>query len=456
MYVADWVPVPWRVLQAIEAARLAVPLGRVAARQADSGDGPGDVRLAALGDVWLREPPSAGAGPFAALLPALRGADVVCCNLEAPIIGSPAGLAADTTLLGKPIHSASGAAEALKAAGIDVANVAGNHAVDFGAVGFRQSLEQLERAGVSACGMAAAGGGAQLVERGVRNLRLGFLGYCDDHAPLPPGTAGALPAQATPSRILADVAAAAARVDALVVQLHWGYEFRLHPLHRHRELARQLVDHGAALVLCHHAHVPMGIERRGAGLIAYGLGNAAFPMTPYLRAGHPWSDRSFVLEVRLARGGVLAHRLLPFRIEPAGVPRPMTGSAARALLRGVAIASRRLQDERFLLAAERAQLVYEAVGLLGALEAARGRDDATLAARVSTLALPRQAALLGWLASLPGAASAAAALRKLECTALAGAGMTAAFDAWWPTIESARAALRHAYSWRAALAARVP
>lgn len=456
MYVADWVPVPWRVLHAIEAARLAMPLGRLAARQGDSGSGPADVRLAALGDVWLRDPLSAGADPFAALSPVLRAADVTCCNLEAPIVESPAALAADTTLLGKPIHSVSGGAEALKVAGIDVANVAGNHAVDFGGAGFRQSLERLAQAGVGACGIAAPGGGALLVERVVQNLRLGFLGYCDDHAPLPPGMAGARPAQATPSRMLADVAAAAARVDALVVQLHWGYEFRLHPLRRHREIARQLVDHGAALVLCHHAHVPMGIERRGAGLIAYGLGNAAFPMTPYVRAGHPWSDRSFVLEARLARGGVLAHRLLPFRIDPAGVPRPTTGSAANVLARGVAIASRRLEDERFLVESERTQLAYEAVGLLGALEAARRRDGATLAARVSTLALPRQAALLGWLASLPGAARAVTALQELERTALNGADITAEFDARWRAIESVRPALRWAYSWRAALAARVP
>lgn len=456
MYIADWVPVPWRVLRAIEAARLAVPLGRVAARQADSDPGPAEVRLAALGDVWLREAPSAGAGPFAGLLPALRAADVVCCNLEAPIIESPAGLVADTTLLGKPIYSVRGAAESLQAAGIDVANVAGNHALDFGGAGFRQSLGQLAQAGVGACGIAAPGGGAQLVERVVRELRLGFLGYCDDHAPLPPGTAGVLPAQATPSRMLAEVAAAAARVDTLVVQLHWGYEFRLHPLRRHRDLARQLVDHGAALVLCHHAHVPMGIERRGAGLIAYGLGNAAFPMTPYLRAGHPWSDRSFVLEARLARGGVRAHRLLPFRIDPAGVPRPTTGSSANALARGVASASRRLADERFLAESERTQLAYEAVGLLGALEAARSRDGATLAARVSALALPRQAALLAWLAALPGAERAATALQELQRAALDGADITAAFDAQRAVIESARPALRRAYSWRAAFAARVP
>lgn len=451
MYLHDCLPLPWRALRALERARLAWPLGRALVPRGDAAAGA--ITLAALGDVFVKEAPrTAAPALFDGLAGTLGGADLVCCNLEAPIAGAEWPAAS----LGPSLRAAAGTARLLHAAGVGVVNVAGNHALDAGVAGFEESLGHLRAAGIEACGVAGADGAAQLVVRACRGLQVGFLGYCDDHAPLDAGAAGRRPALAEPEVMREEVAAAAARVDALVVQLHWGYEFRCHPLRRHRDLARELVRRGATLVLCHHAHVPMGVERHGDGFIAYGLGNGSFPLTPYMRAGHDWSDRSVLLEARLSRRRVEAARVVPFRLDAQGLPRAPGGLAAAHLARAIAVASARLDDDAFMRRCERAQLVFEGAELARAIAAARGRDAATLDARARTLALPRQQALMAALETLPGAAPLATALRDLLRAVQAGGPVAQAYDANQAALAAGADALRKLFDWRAALAARVP
>ncbi|MCK6370396.1 MAG: CapA family protein [Gammaproteobacteria bacterium] len=451
MYLHDCLPLPWRALRAIERARLAWPVGRAVALQWQEPGMPGAVTLAALGDVFPREPPPAPGHVFAGLAAALERADVACCNLEAPVatVATPAGP------LGSALRATPEAPGLLRAAGIGVVNVAGNHALDAGEAGFAESVGRLEEAGLAVCGVAGHGAASRLLVRAAGGLRLGFLGYCDDHAPVA-SHGGSRPALAVPERMLDEVAVAAAAVDVLVVQLHWGYEFRLHPLRRHRDLARALIHRGARLVLCHHAHVPMGLERHDDGLIAYGLGNALFPRTPYMQDGHPWSDRSVLLEVRLSRQHVVGARLAPFRLDPQGLPQASAGGEGRALMRALAIASARLGDERFMERCERAQLVFDAATLLRAIAAARERNGAVLGARLDTLALPRQRALIANLAMLPGTAALAALLDRLCGAAAAGEDPRRAFDAEADQFAAGLAALCRLFDWRAALAARLP
>ena len=128
------------------------------------------------------------------------------------------------------------------------------------------------------------------------------------------------------------IGAARSHVDVLVIHLHWGYEFTLHPLLRHRDMARRMVEQGADLVLCHHAHVPMAIEVWRRGVIAYGLGNGFVPMSGYMLAGHPWTDRSCLLEIALAKDGIRSIRLHSFVIRSAPSPGRLVGSYWRGWL----------------------------------------------------------------------------------------------------------------------------
>ncbi len=90
---------------------------------------------------------------FAGIAPQLEAGDAAWVNLEGPIstVGSPTA-GKDYTFEGSPAM-----ADALAAAGVDVVTVANNHAVDYGRSALKDSVKNLEAAGVQ-----VAGGGRDL------------------------------------------------------------------------------------------------------------------------------------------------------------------------------------------------------------------------------------------------------------------------------------------------------
>jgi len=66
------------------------------------------------------------------------------------------------------------------------------------------------------------------------------------------------------------------RAKRKIVNLHWGYEHTSTPAPFQRELARQLVDAGADIIVGHHPHVPQGWETYKDRYIYYSLGNFNF------------------------------------------------------------------------------------------------------------------------------------------------------------------------------------
>jgi poly-gamma-glutamate synthesis protein (capsule biosynthesis protein) len=406
-------------------------------------------RLLALGDVALiRSRASDSIGSFDGLQGLLDSADLRIANLEAVVTSrrQPAvktGLRAEPDVLG-----------ILTAAGFDVVSAANNHALDSGCEGLADSLALLRAAGIGVCGVEETAGEVQWVTRTVNSVRVGFLGFCDD---INAATATGMPRPRLWSREESTAAIAAARghVDVLIVQLHWGYEFSLHPLRRHRDDARRAVDAGAHAVICQHAHVPQGIEIWNNCPIAYGLGNGFMPISGYLRAGHPWVDRSYALELGLAANGIATARLHPLRLRENGSPVPLSGSDGNALLACVSRMSARLGDDAFLDRCERARLAYEAVRLAQSLQEAAAKDRETLEGRVALLDLPRQKALLDFLSTHPHTISLANALRAASAARHAH-GVAGVLSKHAPELKNALEGVRALYRWRDALSARVP
>ena len=62
----------------------------------------------------------------------------------------------------------------------------------------------------------------------------------------------------------------------VVVYLHWDYELEVYPQPTHRYLAKQLIDHGADIIVGCHSHCLQGFEKYKNKYIFYGLGNSVF------------------------------------------------------------------------------------------------------------------------------------------------------------------------------------
>jgi poly-gamma-glutamate capsule biosynthesis protein CapA/YwtB (metallophosphatase superfamily) len=218
---------------------------------------------------------------YAGVADLLSATDLAFANLETPI-APDAGAGTREYVFNAPPE----ALAALRDSGIDVVSVANNHAFDQGRAGFEETLRRVEAAGLRAVGAGPPDRPAGPLRLEAGGLRLAFLGWAhffnQAGNDCPPAKAGGAPCRQAAlldrARAVDAVREAAATADAVVVSLHWGTEYASQPRTEDVELAHQLADAGALVVLGHHPHVlqPVELYRRADGttaVIAYSLGN---------------------------------------------------------------------------------------------------------------------------------------------------------------------------------------
>ena len=209
--------------------------------------------------------------------------------------------------------------------------MANNHGMDYGAEGLADSLAAAAAAKFPVIGIGnnedAAYAPYRTTINGQRISVIGATQVLDDNlidawtaTDTKPGMASAKRVD----RLVAEVRAARANSDTVVVFLHWGTEGRTCPNTVQPGLARALVDAGADIVVGSHAHRLIGAGHLDGALVAYGLGNFAF----YVRGG-PGAETG-VLKVTAVGHHIEAYDWLPARIASDGVPRPLTGDSATA------------------------------------------------------------------------------------------------------------------------------
>ena len=385
---------PYRAWRAIEGALLALPLGPQTISRADRTV-PNSILLCAIGDILLDPKELRHVRPRlgSRLRSLLQTADLRVANLEAqfseharPVEGTGLRLRANPEDLW-----------VLSELQIDAVTCANNHVLDYGSHGVLESLVHLEKTGIQACGVGIARGDERKpTVLQVRDLSIAMFGYCDDWLIPPSGITDLLPASVADDDVIEDVRAARTTADLVVVQLHWGYEYVIHPWVDHRDRARRFVEAGADLVLCHHAHVPMGFERYGRSIIAYGLGN--FIAGYSRRRTHPWTGIGVVLMVSMGKEGAGEMRLVPMGVSSNGLVEIVRGSAAAALCAALQRASSRICDSVFLCRIQDSRMYRE--GLRSAAQLIEDLDDPELyAEHWQCLQLPRQRRLATLLAA---------------------------------------------------------
>lgn len=402
--------VPWRARRLLEAAAFAACALREGTAQLAVRPGSARATLAALGDIGLRsygvgeEERRARAGDALARL--LDGTDFAVGNLETVLTDrtEKAGR------LGSHLRAFPGAIDILERGGVGAVTCANNHCLDFGAAALAESVAFLRSRNVDTCGVGPTLERARdPAVRVLNGVRVGMLGYCDDWRP--DASDGFLPAGTDDAHVVSDIAALRSRVDVVVTQLHWGWEWSVHPLLSHRDRARRIAEAGADLVLCHHAHVPMAVEVHGGSVIAHGLGNFLFPWGA--RAGrvpeHVWRDRSYMLRVGISAAGVHHASVIPVGFDDGRVT-ASDGVARRQMLGCLSVLRAALDDERRLTLLEHDRMAREGRSLARNLEAFVGSgDDERAREHVSFLRTPRSMMLADGLRALPDGSGVALA-----------------------------------------------
>ena len=264
---------------------------------ANFGDGVAAV-MDARGALW----------PWQGVAPTLRKADIAFGNLECAISSRGFAVPKQFNFRGRPDRLR----QVVRFAGLDVLNLANNHAGDFGADALLDTVRAVRRSGALPVGAGAtlrAARRPQVVSR--LGLRVGFVGFSDigptsfAAGPRRPGTSFAS-AQA----IAAGVRAAARRSDVVIATFHWGVERSTSENARQRSFARVALAAGATAVIGAHPHVLQPVRRPDERtLVAYSLGNFVWA------AGSGLTSATGILRVRLSGRGVEGAKLLRARIE---------------------------------------------------------------------------------------------------------------------------------------------
>jgi poly-gamma-glutamate synthesis protein (capsule biosynthesis protein) len=293
-----------------------------------------DIHISAVGDIMLdgtSRPVLQEYGydyPFSNMRALFQHSQVVIGNLEGPLTTRGTAQQDKTYTFRSPPDKVS---RALARAGFNVVTLANNHTLDYGADGLAETIAALDEAGIQHVGagpnLAAARRAALLT---INGQRLAFLGYS---VTLPetfyatstrPGTAFAYEEQ-----VRADVSAARAQADIVIVSFHWGQEGKTELRDYQPRLGHIAIDAGAQVVLGHHPHILQAVEHYKDGLILYSLGN--FTFGSYSKK----ATRSAVAQLTFSHGRVTALRMVPILVDNFEVqfqPRVLAGPEADAVI----------------------------------------------------------------------------------------------------------------------------
>lgn len=226
------------------------------------------------------------------------------------------------------------ALEALKNAGIDVVTLANNHGVDFGPDGLEESLEAKKNGAIPVVGIGKNRTEAfKPYETTIRGTKVAVLGADAFRDPTTDNwTAGAdspgIAVALDPARLVRAVRDAKKDADIVVVYLHWGTEYQGCPTDLQRELADEVAEAGATIIVGSHAHIQLGSGMHGDTFVSYGLGNFIW----YSRKTNI-SARTGVLTVTVRPDGkVTDSEWAPGVVTPSGLPEFATGERADELL----------------------------------------------------------------------------------------------------------------------------
>ncbi len=266
----------------------------------------GDVSFA---DNWKIAPQldARGKGIYGVLSEAtvevLRGADILLLNNE--FTYSNRG----TPLKGKLYTFRADPARAtlLHDIGADIVSLANNHAYDFGADAFADTLATLQAEQIPYIG---AGANREEAARpfyfivGGRKYAFTAATKAEKYVLTPEAQEDSSGVMRTydPTAYLQTIAEAAAQSDYTVAYVHWGKE-NSHTIEDGLyELGGRFIDAGADIVVGSHAHVLQGIQFYKDKPIVYNLGNFIFNAKT-LDTG--------ILEIRIQGGATPTYRFLP-------------------------------------------------------------------------------------------------------------------------------------------------
>lgn len=249
------------------------------------------VSLMIVGDVMLGRGVLAEPEPLADAAPWLGAADLTLGNLEGVItdsqqstqnheLGTYNGASLKPQAARIMLTMPSTAVSDLQSAGFDLLGLANNHSLDLGAAGLIGTAVSMERAGLIPVGLQT-GDLVTPTMRVVNGVHLAFFAF--NAVPDPLGAGRCQPADLSPCPVnwqpetaIPAIQRAKTAADAVIVFIHWGFEYENQHDLMQAHIAETMRKAGADLVLGHHPHIVQPLMVDANGVTAFSLGNFVF------------------------------------------------------------------------------------------------------------------------------------------------------------------------------------
>lgn len=201
-----------------------------------------------------------------------KSSDKVIVNLECAITEKDTPIKKIGPNLKAPLNTA----KTLKNVGVTDCVLSNNHIFDFGSLGIKDTLEQLENQGL---GYTGFGDNEKLSRKNMiiesEGKKIAVIAVCEhEYSYALENRMGARPYD--PYDTNDDIFEAKKIADYVIVIYHGGKEDCRFPSPRLLKACRSMVKHGADIVLCQHSHCIGCYEKFLQGHILYGQGNFHF------------------------------------------------------------------------------------------------------------------------------------------------------------------------------------
>ncbi|WP_296889359.1 CapA family protein [uncultured Methanobrevibacter sp.] len=246
-----------------------------------------DVSLAVVGDVMfarnMADVLNLDSSPFWGVSNVSSNVDLFILNFENAATSSENAVKGDVPLKCSPKY-----VPLARANNNTVATLANNHVCDYGIDGMRDTINNLNSAGVNTLGAGENETDAHKpVTQVINGRNITILNYMDsnnfaeyDYSVLPYAN-GSSPGYSAYNSEVAQRQISDARgngSDFVIVSMHYGNEYSMSPNKDQEKISHELIDYGADVVVGAHPHVPQGIEMYHGKPICYSLGNFMFDL----------------------------------------------------------------------------------------------------------------------------------------------------------------------------------
>jgi hypothetical protein len=236
-----------------------------------------------------------------------KGIDIIIGNLEGAISERRSPVKKYDFAFDKSM------AQVLKRYNFSAVNLANNHTLDQGNYGYKDTTDILDEVGIGYLGHQTKED-APIWRKNLKGKSISFVGIN-------------LAGESVNNETVEDIIGEESLLnDYVVVQIHWGEEYRTLPTESQKEFGRQLVDWGADAVIGHHPHIIQGMEVYRGAPIFWSLGNFIFDQDISLE-----TTRSILAGLVFGQSSTSVH-VFPVIIE-SGQPRLAEGYERESLLK---------------------------------------------------------------------------------------------------------------------------